>query len=55
MLSNTNYDTLQKELQISKLLIRMLNLEEGNAIIIGSDDMYKKRSELAAKKLLSLL
>jgi len=49
MPSNTNYDTLQKEPQISKLLIRMLNPEEGDAIIIGSDDMHKKRSELAAK------
>ena len=49
MPSNTNYDTLQKEPQISKLLIRMLNPDEGDAIIIGSDDMHKKRSELAAK------
>src|ERR671911_258297 len=49
MPSNTNYDTLQKEPQISKLLTRMLNPEEGDAIIIGSDDMHKKRSELAAK------
>jgi hypothetical protein len=49
MPSNTNYDTLQKEPQISKLLIKMLNPEEGDAIIIGSDDMHKKRSELAAK------
>jgi predicted transcriptional regulator len=49
MPSNTNYDTLQKEPQISKLLIKMLNPEEGDAIIIGSDDMHKKRSDLAAK------
>lgn len=49
MPSNTNYDTLQKEPQISKVLIRMLNPDEGDAIIIGSDDMHKKRSELAAK------
>jgi hypothetical protein len=49
MPSNTNYDTLQKKPQISKLLIRMLNPEERDAIIIGSDDMHKKRSELAAK------
>lgn len=49
MPSNTNYDSLQKEPKISKLLIRMLNPEEGDAIIIGSDDMHKKRSEFAAK------
>jgi hypothetical protein len=46
---STNYDSLQKEPKISKLLIRMLNPEEGDAIIIGSDDMHKKRSEFAAK------
>ena len=49
MPSNTNYYSLRKEQEISKLLIRMLNPEEGDAIIIGSDDMHKKRSELAAK------
>lgn len=49
MPSSTNYDSLQKEPKISKLLIRMLNPEEGDAIIIGSDDMHKKRSEFAAK------
>lgn len=49
MPSHTNYDSLQKEPKISKLLIRMLNPEEGDAIIIGSDDMHKKRSEFAAK------
>lgn len=47
--SSTNYDSLQREPKISKLLIRMLNPEEGDAIIIGSDDMHKKRSEFAAK------
>jgi hypothetical protein len=49
MPSNTNYDSLQKEPKISKILIRMLNPEEGDAIIIGSDDIHKKRSEFAAK------
>jgi hypothetical protein len=49
MPSSTNYDSLQKEPKISKLLIMMLNPEEGDAIIIGSDDMHKKRSEFAAK------
>jgi hypothetical protein len=49
MPSNTNYDSLQKEPKISKLLIRTLNPEEGDAIIIGSDDIHEKRSEFAAK------
>jgi hypothetical protein len=49
MPSNTNYDSLEREPKISKLLIRTLNPEEGDAIIIGSDDMHKKRSEFAAK------
>ena len=49
MPSNTNYDSLQKEPKISKLLIRTLNPKEGDAIIIGSDDMHEKRSEFAAK------
>lgn len=49
MPSSTNYDSLQKEPKISKLLIMMLNPEEGDAIIIGSDDIHKKRSEFAAK------
>ena len=49
MPSSTNYDSLQKEPKISKLLIRTLNPEEGDAIIIGSDDMHEKRSEFAAK------
>lgn len=49
MPSNTNYDSLQKEPKISKLLIRTMNPEEGDAIIIGSDDMHEKRSEFAAK------
>ena len=49
MPSNTNYDSLQREPKISRLLIRTLNPEEGDAIIIGSDDMHEKRSEFAAK------
>ena len=46
---NANYDSLQNESYISNLLTRRLNPEEGDAIIIGSDDTHKKRSELAAK------
>ena len=47
--NNTNYDSLQNEPEISKLLTRTLNPEEGDAIIIGSDDTHYKRSEHAAK------
>jgi hypothetical protein len=47
--NNASYDSLQNELHISKLLTRTLNPEEGDAIIIGSDDRHKKRSEDAAK------
>ena len=49
MPSNTNHDSLQNEPEISKLLTRRLNPEEGDAIIIGSDDIHKKSSEFAAK------
>ena len=47
--NNTSYDSLQNEPEISKLLTRTLNPEEGDAIIIGSDDRHEKRSEDAAK------
>lgn len=49
MPSNTNYEFSHKEPDISNLLIRSLNQEVGDAIIIGSDDIDKKRSELAAE------
>jgi hypothetical protein len=49
MPSSTDYDALQKEPDICNLLIRNLHPEKGDAIIIGSDDTYKKRAELAAK------
>ena len=55
MPSNTNYDSLQKEPKIAKLLISTLNSEEGDAIIIGSDDIHKKSQSLLQKVLLSLL
>src|ERR671925_1162860 len=44
MPSNANYDTLQNEPDIFNLLTRRLNPEEGDAIIIGSDDIHRKRS-----------
>ena len=47
--NNTSYDSLQNEPHIFKLLTRTMNPEEGDAIIIGSDNTHKKRSEDAAK------
>jgi hypothetical protein len=43
-------DPLHTEPEIHKLLNNRLRpIEEGDAIIIGSDDVSKKRAELAAK------
>jgi hypothetical protein len=50
MPSNRIYDPLKKEPQIRTLLIeRFYPLEEGDAVIIGSDDISRKTAELAAK------
>jgi predicted transcriptional regulator len=44
------FDPLHTEPEIHKLLINRLQpIEDGDAIIIGSDDGSKKRAELAAK------
>ena len=44
------FDPLHAEPQIHKLLNnRLQHIEDGDAIIIGSDDVSKKRAELAAK------
>ena len=44
------FDPLRAEPQIHKLLNNRLQyIEDGDAIIIGSDDVSKKRAELAAK------
>jgi predicted methyltransferase len=44
------FNPLQKEPEICKLLINRLQpLEEGDVIIIGSDDISKRAAELAAK------
>ncbi|CAN5421917.1 hypothetical protein BH18THE2_BH18THE2_06640 [soil metagenome] len=45
----------KNEPHIFKLLTRTPNPEEGDAIIIGSDDTHKKRSEYAAKNAAALL
>jgi hypothetical protein len=44
------FDPLHAEPEIRKLLINKLQpIEDGDAIIIGSDDVSKRRAELAAK------
>lgn len=44
------FNPLQKEPEICKLLINRLQpIEDGDAIIIGSDDISKRSAELAAK------
>ena len=44
------FNPLQKEPEICKLLINRLQpIEEGDVIIIGSDDISKRSAELAAK------
>lgn len=44
------FDPLHTEPEIRKLLINKLQpIEDGDAIIIGSDDVSKRRAELAAK------
>lgn len=49
MMPTTNYDSLKKEPCIHRLLIEKLNPEEGDVIIIGSDDKQQRIAELAAK------
>ena len=52
MPSNTDFDSLHKEPEIFTLLTKRLNPEEGDAIIIGSDDIYKKDQNLLQRVLL---
>jgi Domain of unknown function (DUF4443) len=48
--SDETFNLLQKEPEICKLLINRLQpIEEGDVIIIGSDDITKRSAELAAK------
>jgi len=46
---NTNYDSLQDEPDIKKLLVNKLNPLDNDVIIIGSDDLRYIIAELAAK------
>ena len=46
---NTNYDSLQNEPRIKKLLVNMLDPVDNDIIIIGSNDSRYITAELAAK------
>lgn len=47
--TTTNYDSLKEEPNVYALLTKRLKPEEGDAIIIGSDDASKRTAEFAAK------
>ncbi len=47
--ANTNYDSLQNESSIKKLLVNNLDPVDNDIIIIGSDDSNYTISELVAK------
>jgi hypothetical protein len=49
MMPAANYDSLKKDPSIHKLLIEKLKPEDGDIIIIGSDDKDERIAELAAK------
>jgi hypothetical protein len=49
MMPTANYDSLRKEPRIHSLLIEKLRPEDGDVIIIGSDDKDGRIAELAAK------
>jgi hypothetical protein len=49
MMPTANYDSLRKEPGIHSLLIEKLRPEDGDVIIIGSDDKDGRIAELAAK------
>lgn len=45
----TGFDALQNEFRLSKQLIDTLNPEDGDVIIIGTDEHSEKKAEFAAK------
>jgi hypothetical protein len=49
LIPQTGFDALQNEFQLSKQLIEILHPEDGDVIIIGTDDHSEKKAELAAK------
>ena len=46
----TGFDALQNEFRLSKQLIETLHPEDGDVIIIGTDEHSEKKAEFAAKK-----
>ena len=45
----TGFDALQNEFRLSKQLIETLHPEDGDVIIIGTDEHSEKKAEFAAK------
>lgn len=49
MIPNTNFNALHKEQKLHTLLVDSLNPEEGDVLIIGSDNISERAAEFAAK------
>ena len=49
IIPETNYNALENELNIHKILVENLQPENNDVIIIGSDNISKQNAELAAK------
>jgi hypothetical protein len=49
MIPNTNFNALHREQKLHTLLVDSLKPEEGDVLIIGSDNMSERAAEFAAK------
>jgi hypothetical protein len=49
MIPNTNFNALHREQKLHTLLVDSLNPEEGDVLIIGSDNISERAAEFAAK------
>jgi hypothetical protein len=49
LIPGTNYNALENELNVHKILVENLQPENNDVIIIGSDNVNKQNAELAAK------
>ncbi|MGI8833800.1 MAG: DUF4443 domain-containing protein [Nitrososphaeraceae archaeon] len=49
LIPQTDFDALQNEYQLSKQLTETLHPNDGDVIIIGTDDQFEKKAEFAAK------
>lgn len=49
LIPNTHYDALKHEQQLAKRLIENLHPEESDVIVIGTDNLSKRKAEFAAK------